>query len=287
MVWFDRRGYGKNADADGAPAGVDRHIDDVVDVLDGRRAIVAGHSFGGVIAIGAAVRAPEAVDAVAVYETNMAWVAGLGRYRDAADLRRGRSRRRRAPHDAGDDRFDGLAGADRDRRMRDGRALHRRGAIRAHRDPAVRRPRPARPWSTAGATSASCPSCSSYLQRQRRAARCGDLPGAGHNAHRSDPGRVRRARRRARRPRRPHKEPIAVTDRVLALARPGARRASRAVPRRARRRPRAAVRRRDEGPERGAAGGHRGAARRDRHPDLGRAAGAPSARSFPKRCAPR
>jgi pimeloyl-ACP methyl ester carboxylesterase len=71
---YDRRGYGASA---GAPlVGVDGHVADLVAVLDGRRAVVVGHSFGGVTAMGAAATAPELVDALVLYETGMAWVPG-------------------------------------------------------------------------------------------------------------------------------------------------------------------------------------------------------------------
>jgi pimeloyl-ACP methyl ester carboxylesterase len=73
MLWYDRRGYGDSADAPGVPADIDIHIDDVVTVLDGRPAVVVGHSFGGVIAAGAAVRAPETVQALVLYESVMGW----------------------------------------------------------------------------------------------------------------------------------------------------------------------------------------------------------------------
>jgi pimeloyl-ACP methyl ester carboxylesterase len=76
MVLYDRRGYGGSANSAEVPVGIDRHIADLVDVLDGRPAIVVGHSFGGVTAMGAAVRAPEIVRAVVLYETSMAWVPG-------------------------------------------------------------------------------------------------------------------------------------------------------------------------------------------------------------------
>ena len=75
-VSYDRRGYGRAIDAPGAPVGIDRHIEDLVTILDGRHAIVVGHSFGGVTALGAAARAPELVDAVVVYETVLAWAPG-------------------------------------------------------------------------------------------------------------------------------------------------------------------------------------------------------------------
>src|ERR1700731_2836522 len=64
MLWYDRRGYGASTDAPGVPADISTHIDDVLTVLDGRTAVVVGHSFGGVIAAGAAVRAPGSVEAL-------------------------------------------------------------------------------------------------------------------------------------------------------------------------------------------------------------------------------
>lgn len=76
MRWYDRRGYGAAADPDVPPADIPGHIDDLLTVLDGEPAVVVGHSFGGVIACGAAARAPELVDAVVAYESAMAWADG-------------------------------------------------------------------------------------------------------------------------------------------------------------------------------------------------------------------
>lgn len=73
---YDRRGYGDSAGLPGCPAGIDAHIDDVVAVLDGRPAVLVGHSFGGLHALGAAVRAPELVRAVVCYESVPAWTPG-------------------------------------------------------------------------------------------------------------------------------------------------------------------------------------------------------------------
>jgi pimeloyl-ACP methyl ester carboxylesterase len=73
-VWYDRRGYGAAVDAAGTPAGVDEHVDDLLAVLGGRHAVVVGHSFGGVTALGAALRAPDRVHALVLYETGMAWL---------------------------------------------------------------------------------------------------------------------------------------------------------------------------------------------------------------------
>ena len=76
MEWYDRRGYGASLEAEGVPVGVEGHMDDLLTVLDGRPAIVVGHSFGGVTVLGTAIRAPELVQAVVLYETGMAWIPG-------------------------------------------------------------------------------------------------------------------------------------------------------------------------------------------------------------------
>jgi pimeloyl-ACP methyl ester carboxylesterase len=72
---YDRRGYG-DASGPGIEADVAAHVADILTVLDGRRAVVVGHSFGGVSVLGAAVQAPELVDAVVLYETAIAWAPG-------------------------------------------------------------------------------------------------------------------------------------------------------------------------------------------------------------------
>jgi pimeloyl-ACP methyl ester carboxylesterase len=76
MLRYDRRGYGDSVDADRVPVGVDGHIDDLVAILDGEPAVVVGHSFGGIPVLGAALRAPELVQAVVLYETTIAWAPG-------------------------------------------------------------------------------------------------------------------------------------------------------------------------------------------------------------------
>jgi pimeloyl-ACP methyl ester carboxylesterase len=70
---YDRRGYGRSVDA-GPPAGLDDHVDDLLAVVDGRPAVVAGHSYGGLVALVASVRAPDVVRAVAAFEPPQPWV---------------------------------------------------------------------------------------------------------------------------------------------------------------------------------------------------------------------
>jgi pimeloyl-ACP methyl ester carboxylesterase len=76
LITYDRRGYGSSVNAAGPPVGIDEHIDDLVAILDNRPAVVVGHSFGGVVAAGAAVRAPDLVRSLVLYETIMAWLPG-------------------------------------------------------------------------------------------------------------------------------------------------------------------------------------------------------------------
>jgi pimeloyl-ACP methyl ester carboxylesterase len=71
-IRYDRRGYGKSVDL--GAVSIDGHIDDLIDILDGRSGVVVGHSLGGVIALGAAQRHPQLVRAVGAYESPMPWV---------------------------------------------------------------------------------------------------------------------------------------------------------------------------------------------------------------------
>jgi pimeloyl-ACP methyl ester carboxylesterase len=72
---YDRRGYGDSATLTPAATLAD-HADDLLNILDGRRAVAVGHSFGGNIALHAATRKPELFAAVGIYETSMCWLAG-------------------------------------------------------------------------------------------------------------------------------------------------------------------------------------------------------------------
>jgi pimeloyl-ACP methyl ester carboxylesterase len=73
MLWYDRRGYGSASQAPGTPATVDRHAEDILAILDGRAAVLIGHSFGGVSVLSAATRRPDLVRAIGLYETPIAW----------------------------------------------------------------------------------------------------------------------------------------------------------------------------------------------------------------------
>lgn len=74
VVTYDRRGYHRSRRAEPLATTLDDHVDDLVTVLAGRPAVVAGHSYGGDVALAGAGRLPELVQAVAAYEPPMPWM---------------------------------------------------------------------------------------------------------------------------------------------------------------------------------------------------------------------
>lgn len=75
-VVYDRRGYHRSREALPLNATLDGHIDDLYEVIDGRPAVVIGHSYGGAVALGAALRpaAGSSIRSIAVYEPPMPWL---------------------------------------------------------------------------------------------------------------------------------------------------------------------------------------------------------------------
>lgn len=67
VVTYDRRGWGRSR-TDVPPTSLADHAQDAIDVLAGRRATVVGHSYGGVVALQAAVLRPDLVASLAVFE---------------------------------------------------------------------------------------------------------------------------------------------------------------------------------------------------------------------------
>jgi pimeloyl-ACP methyl ester carboxylesterase len=71
---YDRRGWGAGEMFDVPVRSVDACADDLVEKLErGPAAVVVGHSWGGHVAVAAAIRRPDLVAAVAMWETVYAW----------------------------------------------------------------------------------------------------------------------------------------------------------------------------------------------------------------------
>ena len=73
VVTYDRRGWGRDPVWDGEPADLSGHADDLLAFLRDRPATVVGHSMGGNVAIGAAIRRPDLFVSLGVWETAMPW----------------------------------------------------------------------------------------------------------------------------------------------------------------------------------------------------------------------
>jgi len=73
VLRYDRRGYGRSIDV-GPPGGIDAHAADLAALVDGRPAVVFGHSYGGDVALALAERRPDLVRAVVAYEAPMSWL---------------------------------------------------------------------------------------------------------------------------------------------------------------------------------------------------------------------
>jgi pimeloyl-ACP methyl ester carboxylesterase len=201
MLWYDRRGYAGSAGAAGAPVAIDAHIADLLAVLDGRRAVVVGHSFGGVTAMGAAARAPDTVAAVVLYETSVAWAPGwddgvmheviANDDPEAAGLRVMLG-----------DRYDTLSDDERARRRVDASAfIAEEASVRTGTPPFAVADIQA-PVVYGRSDPGVMPIVVEWLRSQVPRMEVVTLPGSGHHAHRTAPeafaGLVRRGLERAR-----------------------------------------------------------------------------------------
>jgi pimeloyl-ACP methyl ester carboxylesterase len=199
MLWYDRRGYGGSTS--GAPPGIDGHIADLLAVLGERRAVLVGHSFGGVTAMGAAVQAPDLVDALMLYETSMAWVPGWDDGVMVGVLRSD------DPEDAGlrmmlGERYETMSEEERARRCRDALAfIAEERSVRTGTPPFdVADIRAPVVYGRSGSN--VMPMVLDYLQRKVQHVEVVTVSDTGHHAHRTAPeafaGLVRRALELAR-----------------------------------------------------------------------------------------
>jgi molybdopterin-guanine dinucleotide biosynthesis protein A/pimeloyl-ACP methyl ester carboxylesterase len=192
VLRYDRRGYARSRPHPG-PFGIDEQVADLVALLDGRRAVLVGHSLGGDIVLAAADRHPELVRAVAVYEPPLSWEpwwpstsggsVAVGTARTAEDAAELFLR-----YMLGDERWERLPARTRADRRAEGPALV--GELRSLRRGA--------PWR---AEHIHAPVVAGVGERARRHhreavrliaeqlpdARAVVVPGAGHGAHASHP----------------------------------------------------------------------------------------------------
>lgn len=205
VVMYDRRGYGKSLEPGVAPATVDGHVDDLIDVITttGDRPVIAvGHSLGGNLVLAAAHRRPGLIASAVVYEAPLSWTpewpegtaGGLAAAADSPDAAAEAFMRRML----GDERWERLPAATRDARRAEGGALVaelRSLRERAPYDPAAI----AIPVVAArGRDSAAHHRFSTeWLAARLPRAEVAVLEGAGHGGHASHPEGFERLIRRA------------------------------------------------------------------------------------------
>lgn len=127
VVRYDRRGYGRSQPHPG-PFGIDAQVEDLHAILDGRPAVLVGHSFGGNVVLAFAQRHPGLVRGAVVFEPPLSWepwwpgttagaaaVATAGEPADAAE--------RFVRRMLGDSRWERLSPATRSARRAEGWAL--------------------------------------------------------------------------------------------------------------------------------------------------------------------
>ena len=74
VVAYDRRGYSRSRDVQPPATGIGDHVDDLLAVLDGRPAVVAGHSYGADVTLTAACRPGTPIRGMVAYEPPMTWL---------------------------------------------------------------------------------------------------------------------------------------------------------------------------------------------------------------------
>jgi pimeloyl-ACP methyl ester carboxylesterase len=126
VLRYDRRGYARSYGLVG-PFTMDAHVADLVALLDGRRAIVFGHSYGGNVALALAERHPELVRGVAVYEVPLSWLpwwpGGSGRRGTALEGSPEDAAERFMRRMVGDERWEALPETTRAARREEGVAF--------------------------------------------------------------------------------------------------------------------------------------------------------------------
>jgi pimeloyl-ACP methyl ester carboxylesterase len=72
VITYDRRRWGRSREL-AQPDTFEQHVADLIDVMDGRRGTLVGHSFGGAVSLVTAALHPDLVASLGVYEPSLSW----------------------------------------------------------------------------------------------------------------------------------------------------------------------------------------------------------------------
>jgi pimeloyl-ACP methyl ester carboxylesterase len=72
VITYDRHGYGRSL-ASPPHTTLAAHTADLLELVDGRRCVVVGHSYGGDVALLAGIERPDLIAAVGAFEAPMPW----------------------------------------------------------------------------------------------------------------------------------------------------------------------------------------------------------------------
>jgi pimeloyl-ACP methyl ester carboxylesterase len=130
-VRYDRRGYGRSVGARiGEGTTLLEHARDLLAIVDGRRAVLVGHSIGGDVALAAASAAGASIAGVVAYEAPMRWVSWWPSNSAGSDAMHGdaadgpeQAAERFLRRMIGDARWEGLSDATQAARRAEGWAL--------------------------------------------------------------------------------------------------------------------------------------------------------------------
>jgi pimeloyl-ACP methyl ester carboxylesterase len=125
VLTYDRRGYARSADAQPPATTVADHVADLTALLDGRTAVVVGHSYGADVALAAALAGDADIAAVGAFEPPTPWLPGWATP-GAESLISGEpaaTAERFFRHLVGDEAWDRLPERTRQARRAEGRAL--------------------------------------------------------------------------------------------------------------------------------------------------------------------
>jgi pimeloyl-ACP methyl ester carboxylesterase len=71
-IAYDRRGYARSLDV-GPATSLQDHVDDLLEIVGAKPAVIVGHSYGGVVGLCLASQKPDLARGLVVYEAPMPW----------------------------------------------------------------------------------------------------------------------------------------------------------------------------------------------------------------------